>query len=213
MTSLTEISKRYKSDKLTDHNFISVYEEYFEPIRFSSKKIFEIGIYEGESHKIWEEYFENATIYGIDIYDKSSIETNRIKTFVADQGDTKDLQLFINKFGGDFDVIIDDGSHMVRHQQISLGFLFQHLRSGGLYICEDLHTSLKEFPDHKFFGCNDDFSNTTYKMLSEWAPGKISSKYLGYEQTNYLCDYIKDCKVITSAHHGYRHTTSVLKKV
>ena len=40
-----------------------------------------------------------------------------------------------------FDVIIDDGSHRPDHQQIALGFLFPHLRSGGLYFIEDLMTN------------------------------------------------------------------------
>lgn len=40
-----------------------------------------------------------------------------------------------------YDIIIDDGSHMVRHVIASFEALFPYLRRGGLYIIEDLHTS------------------------------------------------------------------------
>lgn len=41
--------------------------------------------------------------------------------------------------GGNFDVIIDDGSHLSSHIKISFDVLFQKaLRPGGLYFLEDL---------------------------------------------------------------------------
>ena len=43
--------------------------------------------------------------------------------------------------GGEFDVIIDDGSHRPMHQQISLVSLYPHLKPGGQYIIEDLHVA------------------------------------------------------------------------
>src|SRR5262249_26075381 len=50
-----------------------------------------------------------------------------------------DLAGLVARVRRPIDILIDDGSHASHHQQIALGFLFPHVRSGGLYIIEDLH--------------------------------------------------------------------------
>ena len=40
-----------------------------------------------------------------------------------------------------FDLIIDDGSHVVSHQQKTFGKFFKLLRNGGIYVIEDLGSS------------------------------------------------------------------------
>jgi hypothetical protein len=40
-----------------------------------------------------------------------------------------------------FDIIIDDGSHIMDHQIVTLNRLFKHLNDGGIYIIEDVCTS------------------------------------------------------------------------
>jgi hypothetical protein len=47
------------------------------------------------------------------------------------------LQDLINKTGGDFDLIIDDGCHNTIAQQTTFGFLFPYVKNGGYYIIED----------------------------------------------------------------------------
>ena len=39
------------------------------------------------------------------------------------------------------DIVLDDGSHIGRHQQASFECLFPLLAEGGLYVIEDLHSS------------------------------------------------------------------------
>ncbi|RLA17630.1 MAG: hypothetical protein DRQ56_08910 [Gammaproteobacteria bacterium] len=47
---------------------------------------------------------------------------------------------------GEFDIIIDDGSHQSEHQRASWQFLFREgLKAGGIYIVEDTYNSY--FPD------------------------------------------------------------------
>jgi len=55
---------------------------------------------------MWEEYFPNATIHGIDY---KQYESGRIKITIADQGDENQLKE-LEKLGP-FDILIDDGSH------------------------------------------------------------------------------------------------------
>ena len=93
----------------------------------------------GASMKMWHDYFPNSRIFGIDVNACSYLDNDRIRTFVADQGNVHDLEAFMEAAGQpEFDVVIDDGSHRPDHQQISLSFFFRKLKNGGLYFVEDL---------------------------------------------------------------------------
>jgi hypothetical protein len=49
----------------------------------------------------------------------------------------KDLARFIEEHGDEFDLIVDAGSrHVGEYQQVSLGFLFEHLKHSGQYILQ-----------------------------------------------------------------------------
>jgi demethylmacrocin O-methyltransferase len=88
---------------------------------------------------IWKSYFPNANIVGIDIQ-SYNFKIERITTFVGDQTDLKFLSGLLKKYRN-FDVIIDDGSHVSKDIIKSFTFLFDFLVDGGLYVVEDLQTS------------------------------------------------------------------------
>ena len=62
------------------HNFTELYEHIFFPMKNALIKICEIGIANGGSLILWQEYFSNATIFGIDIIDRHFLNSKRIKT-------------------------------------------------------------------------------------------------------------------------------------
>jgi hypothetical protein len=148
-STLTQIMNANRSDKGTlkgaGHSYTLVYEQWFESIRQEPLRVLEIGVCDprrpGASLQSWHEYFPNATLYGYDIEDAHRFDNDRIVTFIGDQSNPADLARFIEFSGGEFDLIIDDGSHLSRHQQASLAFLFPYLKPGGQYIIEDLHCS------------------------------------------------------------------------
>lgn len=129
----------YNTDKYS-HGFIDVYEPYLNQMK-NVKNLLEIGIYNGDSLNYFSNYFKDANIYGIDIIDKSQYDTDKIKTFILDQENRDDINNFLTKNNIEYDIILDDGGHTMRQQQISFGMLFKNVKSGGLYILEDLHTS------------------------------------------------------------------------
>jgi len=99
----------------------------------------EIGVLDGKSLATWNEYYPHALIYGLDI-DPTCVrfENERTKVFIGSQADVAVLADICNQVPEGFDVIIDDGSHYVRHVISSFGGLFGHLKPGGLYVIEDL---------------------------------------------------------------------------
>ena len=199
--TIEEIANHYETDKrASDHNYTEYYEQYFEAIRDKELNVVEIGIlrhparpYEGASLLLWRDYFENSIIHGIDINDHRSMEQQRIKIHIADQGDRTQLDNVFNGIGNS-DIIIDDGSHFMHHQQISFGHLFKNLKSGGIYVIEDLHTSHPR-PPFSLSGFRlSDADTRTLDMLIEFnETGKMNSMFMTEEEQRYLEETIASC--------------------
>jgi len=136
--NLIEIGKKYPSSKNIS-GFIELYQKYFSSYRNDKINLLEIGVDNGDSLRIWREYFINANVCGIDI-NKKNFTINDTEILIGDQSDCKFLQSIINKYKN-FDIIIDDGSHQSKHIITSFKFLFPYLNNSGMYVVEDLQTS------------------------------------------------------------------------
>lgn len=146
---LTEIANKIGTDKGTTafcgHSYTITYNELFEPLLTGHVKMLEIGVadprFPGASLKMWKEYFLDLDFIGYDINpDAKQFEKENMKVFIGDQNNPNDLSKCIDIYGADFDIIIDDGSHHSEHILTSFKNLFPHLKSGGYYIIEDLHS-------------------------------------------------------------------------
>lgn len=200
---LVELSEIFNTDKQPSmHNFVDLYDRYLTPLQDSIHRILEIGIFNGASHKMWKCFFDSAEVYGIDIRQKPWIEKLGIHTYVTNQANREQLQVFVDSSGGNFDVIVDDGGHYMDHQQVSLGFLFEHVAPGGLFIIEDVHTSIPAY--YKGFGQDSTLSNTTLKVFLDYLETEsIESVYMTDEEQTYLeknIDYIEVYKRKNSLH-------------
>lgn len=129
------------------HWFTPHYERHFAPLRDRQVRVLEIGIggYQdsklgGGSLRMWKRYFHRGLVYGLDVFDKSEVDQQRITTLRGSQDDPQLLATIAREFGP-FDVIIDDGSHLNDHIRTSFHTLLPHLADGGLYVIEDLWTS------------------------------------------------------------------------
>jgi hypothetical protein len=165
--SLQEIGYKYQTDKATHHRFCDVYDRYLSNIKNEKLVFLEIGILNGSSIKMWEEYLPNSLIYGADLYDKSFLNSERIKTFILNQEKDDDL----NKIDIKFDVIIDDGGHTMLQQQKTLNIMINKMKSNGIYILEDLHTSLLE----EKHGYGNTKTNNTLNLIKDLKTGNLSS--------------------------------------
>lgn len=123
------------------HYYTKVYEKFFEVLREKQIRFLEIGIYKGDSVKMWEQYFPNAELHFIDInLDKCEHFSERSRYHLIDQSNITALQTFGNNVG-EFDIIIDDGGHTMVQQINSFKALFPFVKKGGFYVIEDLHSS------------------------------------------------------------------------
>ncbi len=103
--------------------------------------VLEVGVYEGGSVRMWEQYFPNAQVIGVDINPAAATHaTDRIKIEIANQSDVSDLVTLATKHGP-FDLVVDDGSHIWDHQITTFQWLFPYVRPGRYYILEDIDTS------------------------------------------------------------------------
>ena len=142
--------------------------------------------------RLWEAFFPTARIYGVDIVDTSAHDSDRITTGIADQANRKQLGAFVELRGSNFDIVLDDGGHTMEQQQISFGFLFQHVARGGMYIIEDIHSSFPRiWPG---FGVEDGGANSTYTMIDRFVrTGTFESRYLTKSELDYLTRNVEHC--------------------
>jgi hypothetical protein len=143
MKNLQDVYEKYSTttcggDKGTFHSYIDLYQKYME--KTENIDLLEIGVQFGFSIKMWEEYFADSNIFGVDI-DISLVKFPDLKNvFQCDATkkssipDVISLQMF--------DYIVDDGSHRVEDQIKSFDILYPNIKDGGTYFIEDIDGDL-----------------------------------------------------------------------
>lgn len=208
-SNLKALARFYNSDKWGEHWYAQHYEAHFRPFRRKKLTLLEIGIggYDspelgGGSLRMWRAYFPKARVAGIDIYNKQPHDEKRIKTFQGSQVDTKFLDRVIETIG-EPDLIIDDGSHLVEHVIQTFHHLFPKLKTGGMYVIEDLQTSYWQ----DFGGTSHDLQHpeTSMGLLKQLVDGL---NYMEYEIEDYAPKYFD--KHIVSCH--FYHNLAFIQK-
>ena len=132
-----EYIDKYKTDKESRHRYCSsYYDQVFYNLKDKKLNILEIGIKNGSSLVLWNEYFKNSIIYGIDNSDLIGSRLDnypRIKTIIQDAY-RKELTFNLPLF----DIIIDDGPHTIESQIKFINNYFKKLNKGGKLIIEDI---------------------------------------------------------------------------
>ena len=158
---------------------ISEYDRIFKGYRFKPIRMLEIGIQNGGSLEILAKYFQNGKKFiGCDINPECSIlnyNDPRISVVVGD-ANSDDVQSIIKRYSAEFDIVIDDGSHLSRDIIKSFVRYFPALVDGGLFVAEDLHCSYwKEYEGGLF----DPFSSISFfKRLAD----VVNYDYWGVER-------------------------------
>lgn len=134
-----------KTDKGDVHSYIPVYEHILAPYRTTAKNVLEIGLFNGASMKMWERYFPDAIIYGMDcdvqphggLADlRPMIESGGYNIAIGDATSPADLKRYFNDLK--FDVIIEDAGHAISQQFEIYAALKPYLNKGAIYVIEDV---------------------------------------------------------------------------
>ena len=123
-------------------HYLPIYDQLLEPYAGSKVKMLEIGVCKGGSLGLWRKFLgKEAVIFGVDIDPAcAAFDGDYARVRIGSQDDPNFLRGVAAEMGG-IDVVLDDGSHVGKHQRVSFNALFPLLNEGGLYIIEDLHTA------------------------------------------------------------------------
>ena len=122
----------YGSDKVSVHNYGSFYDSLFE--RLKPQALLEIGVYRGASLRAWRAAGV-ANVLGID----RDVTQNRSGLTVLYGTMPEDAESISRRLPL-LDLIIDDGSHLYPDYMATADVLGRYLRSGGVYVIEDIQT-------------------------------------------------------------------------
>jgi hypothetical protein len=110
---------KYPTDKGSSHSYLEYYDQLFLPYRDVNINILEVGFLDGGSCKLWEDYFTQAKILGLDITDQY-YRKNGVKFDTQRVGFRLDVD--INNVNGQYfndfipNIAIDDASHLIEDQ-------------------------------------------------------------------------------------------------
>lgn len=149
--TLTEVNKSLglsASDKgdsahsFGGRNYLDIYEPLFSKWRNDVFDVIEIGVRGGCSMRLWSAYFPRARIHGIDI-DPVCVNAGtipRVSITIGSQDDAAVLGKVLLSCSN-LRIVIDDGSHLLKHLLASFNLLWPSVVSRGFYVMEDVSTT------------------------------------------------------------------------
>lgn len=173
--TLGELFAKYGTDKgsapaedwMWGQGYERVYEPLLDPIRHTPVRFLELGWGEwdpiskshnspdngGRSARAWHDYFTHpdSQIVAVDITVKNfpdAAQYPRVTLYDGTDATNPGDMGVIAQRHGPFDVIVDDASHVSSLTVASFKLLWPHVKPGGLYVVEDLHSSYHSY----FFG-------------------------------------------------------------
>jgi predicted O-methyltransferase YrrM len=163
--------------KTNAHAYYPLYADYLNHRRKSVKKVLEIGVYTGYSMLMWREYFPNAEIVGVDISLEHSWMGKNAKdvckgkdriTLIEADGTKKEVAKRVGEEFGEFDVIVDDGSHHPTDQILSLIYFLPYLKLDGLYVIEDIIVKTQRHYLNNYFNAEFVEQEKDVKLFEEF---------------------------------------------
>lgn len=193
---LDSIALKFKTDKASNgHEYTKYYAEHLPD---KCRSLLEVGCAEGKSGLMWDEFYgkDELELNYIDLFENRDFVSQRYclnrgwKAYKGNQHDTDFLYTIIDMF----DVIIEDGSHDSIDQITSFKHLFcNNLKSGGIWVTEDLHCCNDEF----YRQTEDiEFEDTLLSVFKKYADREsLLSRYFNHSENDFFKANIKELKL------------------
>jgi hypothetical protein len=129
-----------KTDKGTTHDYLNgYYNNAFTPYKDKEINLLEIGIHKGASLILWNSFFTNAKIVGLDNEDWNVKQQENTIIKICNAYSDEIVNFFDNE---QFDFIIDDGPHTLQSQLTAIKKYLPKVKKGGKLIIEDIQSEL-----------------------------------------------------------------------
>jgi len=144
MENFEKVLEKYSShsnykgtDKVTTHSYGHIYKNILKELEGRKNlTILEIGILSGSFLQVLHELFPDAQLYGVDITLKNyKFDPNPNIHIYEMDGTREETADYLNQ---SFDLIIEDGSHLIEHQKKTLDAFAPYLKKNGIFITEDI---------------------------------------------------------------------------
>ena len=174
-----------KNKRIDAHGYSKIYERYFEKIRNGNLNVLELGSFYGNAAGAFFYYFKNSSIYSVDICpDLFRYKSQRLKNFYINTSSEISIKKDLIDNQRIFNVIIEDASHTLKDQIISLFMLFKILSPKGIFICEEL-----DFPEtRKDMNINNEYPDLKNILKAIKSNKDFNSKYIKEEDKKYFLD-------------------------
>ena len=118
------------------HTYLETYDRLFQPFQKGCTML-EIGLALGDSIKLWDRYFENSTIIGMDISVVFQPEQykNIVEIIEVDATSPKMLDYIEDN---SLQIVVEDASHMEADSIKIFNLLKPKMAKGSIYIVEDI---------------------------------------------------------------------------
>lgn len=135
----------FETDKGSVHSYVEFYETLFQPYRGKEINFLEIGLFAGNSMRMWEKYFTNGNVHGIDCSELPHGGMADLRPMIAEG--THNIHIMdgtneadIERVFGDvkFDIVLDDGAHNLSAQLQTVRIFKNRLSKNGMIVIEDL---------------------------------------------------------------------------
>ena len=200
----TQPSKKNKI-KIQAHGYSKFYQDIFYPIKNEKLNIIEIGSFYGNASAALFFYFKNSKIYGADINpDMFRYKSDRVKSFYVNSSSLSSIRNELINKNIKFDIIIEDASHMLKDQIISLFYLFPVLNKGGYFIVEEL-----DFPEtREDMRVNHHAPDLKTILKSILKKKDFNSKYIDEKTKKYFLENVEFIKIFK----GNMNEIAIMKK-
>jgi len=146
----------FHTDKIEPHRYFTTYLKIAADLG-PRASVCELGIWQGESLRMWQALFPLGTVTGVDYQPHERIWPEKTVQVISAQDDPRLPSLLQEAGSVPLDLVVDDASHRGPETAKSFQMLWPLVSPGGYYVIEDWNMAL-ERPDEAFLASVTDLA-------------------------------------------------------